>query len=69
MRTQVSIVGLAELPPSTKTEIKWQFVRLAQLASILDGGESILGVVVSHKPIVVPVTDYQTISMYSFSIC
>lgn len=63
MRTQVSIAGLAELSPSTKTQIKWQLIGLAQLASILDGCESILGVVISHKPIVVPVTDNQNISI------
>lgn len=57
MRTQVSIAGLAELSPSTKAEIKWQLIRLAQLASILNGCESVLGVVISHKPVVVPVTD------------
>lgn len=54
--TQISIAGLAELPTSTKTEIEWQLIRLAQLASILDGCESILGVVKSHKPVVIPVT-------------
>lgn len=53
-RIKVSIVGLAELSPSTKTQIKWQLIWLAQLASILDGRESMLGVVISHKAIVVP---------------
>ena len=69
MRTKVSIVGLAELSPSTKTEIKRQLVGLAQLASVLDGRERMLGVVISHKPVVVPVTDQQTISLYAFSVC
>lgn len=54
--TQISVAGLAELPSSTKTEIKRQLIRFAQLASILNGCESILGVVVSHKPVVIPVT-------------
>lgn len=54
--TQVSVAGLAELPSSTKTEIKRQLIRFAQLTSILNGCESILGVVVSHKPVVIPVT-------------
>lgn len=67
--TEIRIAGLAELSPSTKTEIKRQLVSLAQLASTLDGCESILGVVISHKPIVVPVTDDKRISLYSFSLC
>lgn len=58
--TQVSVAGLAELPSSTKTEIKRQLIRFAQLASILNGCESILGVVVSHKPVVIPVTEEKT---------
>lgn len=66
MPTQVRIAGLAELSPPTKTEIKWQLIRLAQLASIFNGRESILGVVISHKPIVVPETHNEIISMYSF---
>lgn len=53
-RIQISIAGLAELSPSAKTEIEWQLIRLAQLASILNGRERILGVIISHKPIVVP---------------
>lgn len=53
--TQIRIAGLAELPSSAKTEIEWQLIRFAQLASILDGCESILGVIKSHKPIVIPV--------------
>lgn len=56
-RTQVGVAALAELSPPTKTEIKWQLIWLAQLAPTLDGRESILGVVISHKPIVVPVTE------------
>lgn len=63
MRTQIGVVAFAELSPSTKTEIKWQLVRLAQLASILNGHESILCVVISDKPVVVPVTDKKTISL------
>lgn len=64
--TKISIAGLAELSSSTKTEIKWQFIRLAQLASILDGCESILGVVKCHKPVVIPVTGKEKV--FSFFI-
>lgn len=66
--TQVSVAGLAELPSSTKTEIKRQLIRFAQLASILDGCESILGVVVSHKPVVIPVTGEKTNVFFIFFI-
>lgn len=68
LHTQVSIARLAELSSSTKTEIKWQLVRLAQPASIFNGCESILGVVVSHKPIVVPVTENQNHHQLMFSL-
>lgn len=54
IRIQVRIAGLAELSPSTETEIEWQLVRLAQLTSILNRCEGIPGIVISHKAIVVP---------------
>lgn len=63
--TQISVAGLAELSSSTKTEIKWQFIRLAQLASILDGCESILGVVKCHKPVVIPVTGKEKVFFFN----
>lgn len=68
MHTQVRIGGLAELSPSTETEIKRQLVRLAQLTSILNRCEGIVGVVISHKAIVVPVADDQKFSSCSFSV-
>lgn len=66
--TQISVAGLAELPSSTKTEIKRQLIRFAQLASILDGCESILGVVKSHKPVVIPVTGMEKKSCIYFCV-
>lgn len=69
MHTEISIGGFAELSPSSKTEIKWQLIRFAQLASILNGHESIIGVVISHKPVVVPVTDYWNISNSLIQVC
>lgn len=57
LRTKVSIAGLAELSSSTKTEIERQLIGFAQLASILNSSKSILGVIIRHKPIVVPVTE------------
>lgn len=55
--TQVSIAGPAELSSSTKTQIERQLVRFAQPASVFNGRESVLGVIISHKAIVVPVTE------------
>lgn len=53
--TQIGVVRLAELPPSTEADVEGQLVGPPQLAAVLDGGERVLHVVEGHKAVAVTV--------------
>lgn len=53
--TQISVVRVAELSPSTEANVKRQLVGPPQFAAVIDGCEGVFHVVERHKAIVVPV--------------
>lgn len=53
--TQISVVRVTELPPTSEAEVERQLVCLSQLHAIIDGRKCVLCVVERHKAVVVAV--------------
>lgn len=53
--TQISVVRITKLPPTTEAKVKGQLIGLSQLPAVINGCERILCAVESHKAVVVAV--------------